>query len=1011
MNSLTGDKKDAVADLFAGGGEMGALMRSHDWSTTPLGPVENWPPTLRTCVSVMLSTPFAQGIYWREDYIQLYNDAMSDIFGAKHPAALGQPLYQTWPEIWEDSFKPLFERIKTTGEAFFAKDRLYHILRLGFLEEAYFTFGYNPIRDETGAIAGLSNTTTETTQQVISQRRLTMLRELATAGSGAKTLKSTCLAAADMLNSYDIPFALFYQVNSQANLAELVAASGLTPDSAAAPPTIILSSNNSEWLLDQVLQSREPLLMTDLVDRFGVLSVKPWPESPHSALILPILAGNKEMVECLLVIGISPRLQFNSEYRSFLELVAQQVESSIATARSYEEERKRAEALAELDRAKIAFFNNISHEFRTPLTLMLNPLEQVIAETQTSLQPEQREQLAIVQRNATRLHKLVNTLLDFSRIEAGRIQAVYEPTDLAQFTAELASVFRSAIETARMQLIVDCPELSSTVYVDREMWEKIVLNLISNAFKFTFEGEIAVSLNQIDGKVELKVRDTGTGISSEELPRIFERFHRIRNVKGRSYEGSGIGLALVQELVRLHSGTVKVESVLGKGTTFTVTIPTGLSHLPSEQISSQRTLTSTLAGAAPYVEEALGWIPEEAGGQGSSTSAPFDYAQGKSLSDRGAGENSVSLPPSPSAPLPLRPPARILLVDDNADMRDYVKRLLSEKWQVTAVANGRDALNAIAQQIPDLVLTDVMMPEVDGFQLLSALRANPLTKALPIILLSARAGEDAAIEGLQAGADDHLIKPFSAPELVTRVDSHLEIARLRQELSFNTFKDEFIATVTHELYAPLVAILGWTRLLRAKALDETTVLRALETIERNAKNQAKLIEDLLDISTIISGKISLTSQPVNLTSIMESEIQTSFGDTQAKKINLEYHLAAIDIWVLGDSNRLRQVFSNLLKNAIKFTPKGGNIKVRLDAVDSWANITVSNTGIGMSAEFLPRVFDRFSQEEVPSRHSPGGLGLGLAIAHQLVELHKGTIEAASPGFGRGATFTVKLPLI
>ncbi|MBW4625074.1 MAG: response regulator [Brasilonema octagenarum HA4186-MV1] len=715
------------------------------------------------------------------------------------------------------------------------------------------------------------------------------------------------------------------------------------------------------------------------------------------------MSSNKEQVECLLVAGISPRLEFNAEYRSFLELVAQQVESSIATAQSYEQERQRAEALAELDRAKTAFFSNVSHEFRTPLTLILNPLEQVIAQTHSSLLPEQHEQLNIVQRNAMRLHKLVNTLLDFSRIEADRIQAVYEPTDLAQFTAELASVFRSAIETAGLQLIVDCPPLSSPVYVDREMWEKIVLNLISNAFKFTFTGEIAVSLHPIGDKVELKIQDTGTGIPPEELPRIFERFHRIRGVQARSHEGSGIGLALVQELVHLHGGAVSVASMVGVGTTFTVTLPTGSSHLPTEQISATRTLISTSVDAGPYVEEMQRWIPQEEGGkeergsEGGREPEKFPHSLPLSVSDSSAT-------------------GRILLVDDNADMRDYLARLLSKHWHIQAANNGAAALAAIAEQPPDLVLTDVMMPEMDGFQLLSALRTNPQTKGIPIILLSARAGEEAAIEGLQAGADDYLIKPFSARELVTRVHSHLQMSHLRQELSSNRMKNEFLATVTHELHTPLVSILGWTRLLRSSQIDRATALRALDTIERSAKNQAKLIENLLDISTIISGKVCLDHKPVKVTPIIKEVIHTILPNAKAKGIDIVVETRGgtslqWDVSVLGDSNRLQQIVTNLLDNAIKFTQLRGRVEVRLDTVDSWCSIQVKDTGIGISADFLPHVFERFTQAEVPSRHLPGGLGLGLAIARQLVELHGGTIEAASEGEGRGATFTVKLPLV
>jgi signal transduction histidine kinase len=1064
---------------FVGSGEMATLMRSHPWSTTPLGPVENWSQSLRTIVSIMLPSRFAQSIFWGEDYIQLYNDAVIPIYGATHPKALGQPARETWAEIWHDQVKPMFESVRTTGEAFFAADQLFHPARFGYLEETYFTLCYSPLRDETGKVSGMLCTSTETTGQVIGQRRLTMLRELATAGNGAKTLQSACVAAADTLNPYDIPFALFYQVNEQGNLAERVALSGLNADSAAAPRDIDLTRSDG-WSLTEVLQSREPLLMTNIVDRFGALPGGPWSESPHSAFILPILSGNKEQVECFLVAGISPRLQFNAEYRSFLELVAQQVESSIATARSYEQERQRAEALAELDRAKTLFFSNVSHEFRTPLTLMLGPAEDALSDRNDPLSPNQQQRLEVIQRNGLRLLKLVNTLLDFSRIESDRIAVVYEPTDLAAFTAELASVFRSAIERAKLRFVVDCPPLPEPAYVDREMWEKIVLNLISNAFKFTFTGEIRVSLFESDefsvlnseleedalthnlelktqnskleedtlthnselktqnSKLEedtlthnselktqnskfviLEVHDTGIGIPSTEIPRLFERFYQVKGAQGRTFEGSGIGLSLVQELVKLHGGTVQVSSVEGEGSCFRVFIPTGFAHLPAERIGTTRTLTSTMLGASPYVAEALQWLTEE----------------NKSVEAvKHQEERKTAFAPSYSH-IHSSASSRVLLVDDNADMRDYVKRLLSDRWQVETAANGAIALQMIQQQLPDLVLTDVMMPEVDGFQLLKTLRADPITQSIPIILLSARAGEEATVEGLEAGADDYLIKPFSARELVARVETQLQMSRLRQELAANRFKNEFLMTVTHELQSPLATILGWARFLQTKSLDSDTTARVLATIERNATIEAKLIKDLLDVSTILSGKLRLKSQVVDLVSLVRSVTTTFREAAEAKYIQIVETISdGVPSNVFADGDRLKQVIANLLENAIKFTPEGGQVEVKLESYEfsvlnfelsnptqnskfkpqnsqTYVQITVSDTGIGIRPDFLPYVFDRFTQAEVPSRHTPGGVGIGLAIARHIVELHHGTIEVASEGEGQGATFTIKLPLV
>jgi len=408
-----------------------------------------------------------------------------------------------------------------------------------------------------------------------------------------------------------------------------------------------------------------------------------------------------------------------------------------------------------------------------------------------------KEQLQLAHRNGLRLLKLVNTLLDFSRLEAGRVQACYEPTDLATFTAELASVFRSAIERANLQLTVDCLPLSEVVYVDREMWEKIIFNLLSNAFKFTFEGEILVRLQRLNHQVELTVQDTGIGIPATELPHLFERFHRVEGALGRSIEGSGIGLSLVQELVKLHHGTINVTSVEGVGTCFTILIPLGTAHLPPNQIEANRTLPSTVSGANSYLEEVLRWLPEAdfrvpaiALGLDNKIAELASALQNQSVRSQHRNREDAESASRRS---------RILLADDNADMRDYIKRLLSQQYEVQTVADGAAALGATQQQVPDLVLTDVMMPKLDGFGLLQALRADPQTQEIPIIMLSARAGEEARIEGLAAGADDYLTKPFSAKELLARVEATLKLAQLRQEAakSLQRSEERYRAFVQH----------------------------------------------------------------------------------------------------------------------------------------------------------------------------------------------------------------------
>jgi PAS domain S-box-containing protein len=395
---------------------------------------------------------------------------------------------------------------------------------------------------------------------------------------------------------------------------------------------------------------------------------------------------------------------------------------------------------------------------------MLGPLDEVLAKPEQQVSAENRELLTTMRRNGQRLLKLVKTLLDFSGIEAGRFQAVYEPVDLADYTADLASVFRTAIEKAGMRLIINCQRLPESAYIDRDMWEKIVLNLVSNAFKYTLEGEISISLRAEDASAILSVRDTGTGIPESELPNIFNRFHRVEGANGRTQEGTGIGLALVQELAKLHGGTVGVESVHGEGSTFVVTIPLGQGHLPPDRIGARRTLESTALGTSPFVEAALRWLPEAPAENGDEFLVP--------------GERSPTLPHFPTGD---RTRAKIVLADDNGDMRDYVRRLLLPYYDVISVADGQQALVMIREHTPDLVLTDVMMPNLDGFGLLQRLREDPRTATIPVIMLSARAGEESRVDGLAAGADDYLIKPFGARELVARLSGALALAKVHRE--------------------------------------------------------------------------------------------------------------------------------------------------------------------------------------------------------------------------------------
>ncbi len=756
MTSRGDPFRAAIADrLFTNGGEAGELLAAIDWAATPLGPVENWPASLRTSIRICLTSRHPILLWWGNDFVKIYNDAYAPMLGQKHPWALGQPGRHVWPEIW-DIIGPMLESVHTTGQATWSDDQLLVLQRRGYPEECYFTFSYSPVEDDAGKVCGIFSALTETTERVLAGRRAQVAQELAAGLAEAHSTESVAEQALAVLANapMDVPCSLVYRVEDDGQTLTWLGGVGVAAGSPLSPPTCTLSAS-SLW---PIAADGTPRVLKDLV----------WPSesyqgdaalTPHTALVYPVIEPGKALPTLVWVAGISPRLPLDAAYHSWFTTLGGHLATALAAAHAYQAERQRAEDLAALDRAKTVFFSNVSHEFRTPLTLMLGPLADAFADATHPLSPEQRTRLEIIGHSSQRLLRLVNTLLDFSRIEAGRMRATFTPTDLAQLTTDLASTFRSLVERAGMKLIIDCPPLSQPVYVDRDQWEQIVLNLLSNAFKFTFTGHVAVRLSTTEGHAQLAIEDTGIGIPAAELPHIFERFHRVEGAQGRSYEGSGIGLALVHDLLHLHGGHITVVSAEGVGTTFTITLPLGTAHLPAERVQADAVTAAAVQGAETYVIEAERWLA-------TTTVPPLRVNSGTPLTRTAT---------------PAELGASVLVADDNADMRDYLVRLLGERYRVRAVSNGSQALAAVQQDLPDLVLSDVMMPVLDGYGLLRALRAERRTAAIPVILLSARAGEEATIEGLEAGADDYLVKPFTAREVLVRVAARLEIARARRE--------------------------------------------------------------------------------------------------------------------------------------------------------------------------------------------------------------------------------------
>ena len=1081
--------------LFPGDGELARRLRQLEWSSTALGPTGQWPEPLCAAVRVCLASPAPMAVWWGPSLALICNDACTALHGAASPGRSGR---ESCPELWA-AIAPSIERALATGAAVCAEDVELFLSRAIPREEVYLSVACTPLlAPGAAAAAGVLVAYTETTGRVVRARRLEALVRIGVETAKARTLPTTCNAAMRALgrDRPDVPFAAVYLADERQG-ARLVAMTGL-PVEHPLPAAVADDVDHGLWPLAEVLRTRRPAEIDGLDALEPPLAGHPWPEPVQRAVALPILTP-RDAIAGLIVVGVSPRLIWDGAYRAFLEEIAGQLGAALGLTKAYQDERRRAEALAEIDRVKTAFFSNISHELRVPLTLLLAP----VAGATTAAEPALLgDDLETVNRNAQQLLRRVNTLLDFVGIEEGRVRASYRPVDLAALTIDIAIGFRSAIEKAGLELVVDCPPLPQPVHVDREMWEKIVLNLLSNALKFTFEGTIILALRAAEDGARLTVSDTGVGIAADALPRLFERFRRIEEPRARSPEGSGIGLALVQELVRLHDGRLDVQSATGIGTMFGVTIPFGPRPTAPE---TEDAAAPAMPTAMPFVSEAMQWLQ----------AAPPTEAEG-------AIDRHV----------------HILIVDDNGDMTSYLRRLLSKRWSVECAPDGMAALEAIRERRPALVLTDMVMPNLDGFGLLQTLRSDPSTATLPVIMLSARSGEHAEA-ALEAGANDYIVKPFSARELMARVAARLEVDRLGTRLAqeraaiaevfrqtpvpvcmlrgrgllyesandayqaaldldvrgkslfdvapgmarqfgvvlhdvmdtgrpfvgrevalqlrrygrveqtywtllfaqlpggsnekyvvcicnevteqvvgrkqleelaeradaANRTKDDFLAMLGHELRNPLSPIVTSLQLLRMREMNSPEQ----DIIERQVNHMRRLVDDLLDVSRIARGKIELRRERMEVAEVLAAAIETSSPLFEQRLHRIEVDVPRTGLVVDVDPDRMAQVFSNLMTNAVKYSEPGTRIAIEARRVDDRVRVRVVDEGAGIAADMIDKVFDMFVQQAQTIERSRGGLGLGLSIVKSLVELHGGRVAARSDGVGHGTELTVELP--
>jgi len=799
-------------ELFAGPGESMAALRATDWSATALGPVDSWRPELVAAIRTVLRSRLPTLLWWGPDLIQLYNDACLRNLGDKHPAAAGQPAAQCWHEVW-DALRPVVQSIldgRQDGVRF--DEQLMFFTRRDYVEETYQTYSLSGVRDETGAVLGIFVQNPDgVTAQVLDDRRLRTLRELGsvpiTAG-GTATDACRKILKALAGNRADVPFGSIYLMDDSGE-PQLIDHFGFRPG-ALLPPR---EGTNpvARTRLRRTATNGEPLLITGMREQFpdfydptGALD----DAEPDSSLMLPLVEHGRSERLGVLVLGISPHRRFDADYRAFFHLVADHVSIAITDALAFEAERVRVAALAEIDAAKTRFFQNISHELRTPLTLVLAPLQQVLDDPALDLPDEYRHDLQAARRAARRLQRLVDGLLDVTRGEVDRLAPATEPTDIGSLTGDCVSMFRSAVESAGLTLSVELPEPALSVLLDRQMWSHIVLNLLSNAVKFTLHGGITVRVERAGDVARLTVRDTGIGIPEQEIPLIFDRFHRVVDQPARTGEGAGIGLSLVADLVRAHGGTIRVDSALGTGSTFDVTVPATSAGAARPHELPQDIGEMFLADAAQWSAPSSGPAADELGPAGESAAA-----------DR---------------------QGRLLVVEDNADMRGYLTRLLRQDgWSVHPCATVDAALSHPGT--PDLVLSDVMMPARGGLDLLRMLRAGNGSQWIPVMLLTARAGPESIAEGMSLGADDYLVKPFEPIELLARVRSTVELHR-RHEHSLIQLRERAenleAALSSNRRIGTAVGVL-----MASRKVDSETAFELLSTVSQLLQRKLRDVAD------------------------------------------------------------------------------------------------------------------------------------------------------------------------
>jgi len=686
-----------------------------------------------------------------------------------------------------------------------------------------------------------------------------------------------------------------------------------------------------------------------------------------------------------------------------------------AARRALSELKDRNTRLAELDHMKSVFLANISHELRTPLALILGPTEKWL--NSADLSEEQHRDLDVVMRNGRSLLKTVNDLLDVSKLEAGKLTPVYARVDLSEIVRLTCSLFDGIAKDADVDYSVEVPH-ALIAEVDPEMIQRVLLNLLSNAFKFgAAGGVISCALESAGHNAILQVQDKGPGIPLEMRERIFERFMQVEGEVTRRHSGTGLGLAIAKEFVELHQGSIRETTPVGGGALFLVTLPL---KAPRE-----------LLGARALQE----LVPTP-------------------VSSSVLEELRVSKPPIEEVPTDSVKRGTVLVVEDNLEMNQFIVDILRGEYNVISALDGREGLEKTLKHKPDLILSDIMMPEVGGEEMVSEIRRRPELSGIGIILLTAKADDGVRVRLLQAGAQDFVTKPFLREEVKARVQNIMSAKRTRdvlrrelqssqedleelaQEVSLRRheleksvevarasrdevqrllqLRDEFISIAGHELKTPLTPLCLQRqmihKIMQSRGLPESVKEQKLEAYlqmsERQIDALTKLVETLLDVSQIRLGRFSIKPETnVDLFNLVQEVVERHRPQWELAQSPVKVVLLGESPKGQWDKLRMEQAISNLLTNAIKYG-RGKPIEMTISSGMPGARISVRDHGPGISQADQARIFNRF--ERAGSMDSFGGLGLGLYITRQIVTAHSGTIGIESE-IGNGASFIIDLP--